>query len=115
MAAEDPVADDRSAAPADRSLAALRHRIRELATADGRFVVVCARTAVSPVPIDDYRFESRAVAADAAQYAVAYRERLRELDPRTPRSDPVVHEAPAGADPVSLDDVGDEKATPRDA
>lgn len=114
MAAEEPTeTDDPPTSPSVPSLAALRGRIAALATTDGRFLVACTRTGVSPVPIDGYRFESRRVAAEAAQYAVAYRWRLRELDPRTPRYDPVVHEASAGAGPEPVRSDGE--AAPRDA
>jgi hypothetical protein len=74
------------------TLGELRLRIEALATRNGRFLVACARTGESPVPGDGCRFPDRETAAEAAQYVIAYRERLREMDPRTPRYDPVVHE-----------------------
>ncbi|GAB3689058.1 hypothetical protein GCM10028857_23970 [Salinarchaeum chitinilyticum] len=88
-------AGDPSDSPA--TLAELRERIRELSTVDGEFVVACARTGESPVPIDGYRFPDRETAAQAATVTIEYRERLRRLDPRTPRYDPVAHELPVEA------------------
>lgn len=93
--------DDPDAAP---TLAELRLRIQALATADGEYIVACARTGDVPVPVDGYRFEERATAAEAARYASEYRAQLRQLDPRTPHYDPVVHEV-VEDDRVGLPDI----------
>lgn len=75
-------------------LAEIRARLEGLATPDGRFVVACARTGERPVPVAGLRFADRATAAHALDLASSYRETLAEYDPRAPRYDLVVHEAP---------------------
>ena len=80
------------------SLRSLRARIESLATSGGRFGVACARTGVTPVPIDGLWFESREDAGLAVDLAAAYRARLRRYDPTVQRHDLVVHECPLAVD-----------------
>ncbi|MFB6119945.1 MAG: hypothetical protein ABEJ68_02375 [Halobacteriaceae archaeon] len=79
-----------------RTLTDLRNEIASLATPDGAFRVVCARTGERPVPSADLRFPNRETAAEAAVLTEQYRATLRRYDPRLPRHEPIVSEAPAG-------------------
>jgi hypothetical protein len=68
-----------------------RRRIESLA-GEGRFVVACARTGESPVPVAGLHFPDRRAAATAARLTAVYRAKLGAWDPETPWRDPVVHE-----------------------
>jgi len=96
-----------------RSLRSLRARVESLATTDGRFVVACARTGVTPVPLGGLWFESREDAGLAARIASAYRARLRRFDPAFEHHDLVVHECPTAS--VTATAAVDEGAPQRDA
>lgn len=92
----DSESRDGSTGPA---LETIRERLESLAVPAGAFVVRCARTGASPVPVEDRRFADRSTAARAARLTSAYRARLRQWDRRTPYCDPVVHEEPVGDEP----------------
>ena len=77
----------------------LRRRIEALAAPGGEFRLACARTGERPVPAADLRFDDRPSAERAARLTRAYRDRLREWDPRTPYHDVTVHARPPDADP----------------
>lgn len=77
----------------------LRRRIESLAASGGEFRLACARTGERPVPAADLRFDDRASAERAARLTRAYRDRLREWNPRTPHYDVTVHGRPPDADP----------------
>lgn len=68
-------------------LSAIRSRIKQLATTDGEYVVVCGRTGQQPVPVDGLAFPDRATAAEAAQTAMTYRALIRDYDPQAPLYD----------------------------
>lgn len=68
----------------------LRVRLHALATDEGSFAVVCARSGERPVPIDDLSFSDRRAAREGACLATQYRSRLRRYDPRVARHDLVV-------------------------
>jgi hypothetical protein len=70
----------------------IRERIDELATADGRYYVVCGRTGNRPVPAASSRFPDRATARTAARATGQYRRALRRYDPRVPHCDLIVCE-----------------------
>lgn len=75
-------------------LSDLREHVECLASETGEYAVVCARTGERPVPVADHRFDSRAVARDAARTAERYRARLRRYDPRVAVHDLVVCRQP---------------------
>jgi len=77
------------------TLIELRERIDELATADGRYRVVCGRTGDRPVPATGSRFPNRETARAAAEATEQYRRALRRYDPRVPHCDPIVCEVAA--------------------
>lgn len=72
------------------TLARLRRAVEAAASANGDYVVRCARTGVRPVPVSGRRFSSRDRAVVAASLATRYRARLRGYDPATPVYDLVV-------------------------
>jgi hypothetical protein len=74
------------------TLARLRRAVEAVASADGDYVVGCARTGFRPVPVSGRRFASRGRAAVAADLAARYRARLRRYDPATPVYDLVVRD-----------------------
>ncbi|RZH68968.1 DUF7551 domain-containing protein [Natrinema altunense] len=77
----------------------IRTHIERLASDDGEYYVVCARSGERPVPVAGQRFATRTDAADAAQATEQYRAALRRYDPQLPFYDPVVcQERPANAD-----------------
>ncbi|AFO55636.1 MULTISPECIES: hypothetical protein [Natrinema] len=77
----------------------IRTHIERLASDDGEYYVVCARSGERPVPVAGQRFATRADAADAAQATEQYRAALRRYDPQLPFYDPVVcQERPAATD-----------------
>jgi len=80
-----------------------RRRIESLASEDGEYYLVCARTGDRPVPVETLRFRDRLLARAAATLTEQYRARLRRYDPRLPVYDLVVcqtaeHEAVRGTD-----------------
>jgi len=78
------------------TLGKLRTQIESLATADGDFCVLCARTGVRPVPVTNERFPDRETAEQAAETATNYRAVLRRWDPRAPWYDFIACEIPEG-------------------
>ncbi|MFW6436619.1 MAG: DUF7551 domain-containing protein [Halococcoides sp.] len=68
----------------------LSTHIDALASDDGTFVVVCARTGDRPVPVTGARFEQRSVARRAARAAEQYRAALRRYDPQVPHCELIV-------------------------
>jgi hypothetical protein len=72
------------------TLAELRERVDALASADGAFYLVCARTGARPVPAAGRRFAARATARSAARAVERYRATLRRYDPRVPSHDVIV-------------------------
>ena len=77
------------------SLETLRRQIAERATDDGRFYVACAETDERPAPLSGKRFPT-----EAAEFAEAYREILRESDPELPERRFSVYER--GGDPLTM-------------
>lgn len=75
------------------TLRELRERIEALATEDGRYRLVCARTGERPVPVEDKRFPDRETADRAATATERYRAALRRYDPRAPFYDVIACEA----------------------
>jgi hypothetical protein len=82
------------------SLEALRRQIAERATDDGIFYVACAETDECPAPLSGKRFPTEAAAGEAADFAAAYREILRESDPELPERRFSVYER--GGDPLTI-------------
>ncbi|MGQ3412733.1 DUF7551 domain-containing protein [Natrinema sp. LN54] len=81
------------------TLREIRHHIEQLASDDGSYYVVCARSGERPVPVAGQRFATRTDAADAARATEQYRAALRRYDPQLPYYDPVAcQERPADAD-----------------
>lgn len=78
------------------TLRELRERIGDLATEDGPYRLVCARTGERPVPDADKRFPDRETADHAATATEQYRATLRRYDPRAPYCDVIACEATAG-------------------
>lgn len=78
------------------TLRELRDRIDDLATEDGPYRLVCARTGVRPVPADAKRFPDRETADCAASATEQYRAALRRYDPRAPFYDVIACEATDG-------------------
>ena len=76
----------------------LRRWIEALTAPGGEFRLACAHTGERPVPAANRRFDDRASAECAARLTRAYRDRLREWDPRTPYYDVTVHEHSSDAD-----------------
>lgn len=72
----------------------LREYIESLASASGRYSLVCGRTGISPVPADGLCFENRAVARSAGRATEQYRATLRRYDPQLPYYDVIVCENP---------------------
>ncbi|WP_267643600.1 DUF7551 domain-containing protein [Haloarchaeobius amylolyticus] len=79
------------------TLTAIRDHVEALASDDGDYVVVCARTGERPVPTGSMRFETRSLAERAAQAAMQYRTRLRRYDPTLRYHDLIACEARGGA------------------
>ncbi|WP_058365030.1 DUF7551 domain-containing protein [Haloparvum sedimenti] len=67
----------------------VRGHIESLATADGEYVLRCARTGDRPVPTTGLRFPSRPTARAAAKATEQYRAALRRYDPQVPFHDVV--------------------------
>ncbi|AEH36141.1 DUF7551 domain-containing protein [Halopiger xanaduensis] len=94
------------------TLREIRDRIEQIASEDGEFYVVCARSGERPVPVAGKRFPTREAAVDAVRATEQYRAALRRYDPQLPFYDPVVCQvgrdaaadpappAPSAADPV---------------
>jgi hypothetical protein len=72
------------------TLVELRERIEALASADGAFYLVCARTGDRPVPSTGMCFETRETARRAARAVEQYRAALRRYDPQFPHHDVIV-------------------------
>lgn len=78
------------------TLVELRSQIEALASDEGRYYLVCARTGERPVPADGKRFLGRTAARQAARATEHYRATLRRYDPRVPCYDVIVCEATEG-------------------
>jgi len=77
----------------------IRSAVEELASEDGSYYLVCARTGDRPVPTGDLRFANRVSARAAATATEQYRAALRRYDPQLPYYDVVACEAgESGAD-----------------
>ncbi|MFC6755471.1 MULTISPECIES: DUF7551 domain-containing protein [Haloarcula] len=76
-----------------RTLSDIRARLEDLSVAVGPFRVVSAKTGDGPFPVTGLQFPDRAMAAEAATVASAYRRALRRYDPRVTVHDLVVTEA----------------------
>lgn len=79
----------------ERGLCTLRERLESLACDRGEYYLVCGRYGDRPVPATGCRFESRAVAQQAADVTERYRATLREYDPQLPQYDIIVCQTPA--------------------
>ncbi|WP_226482274.1 DUF7551 domain-containing protein [Natrinema amylolyticum] len=87
------------------TLREIRQHIERLASDDGEYYVVCARSGERPVPVAGQRFATRADAADAAQATEQYRAALRRYDPQLPFYDPVAcQERPVDAGRTESDE-----------
>ncbi|MFD1565366.1 hypothetical protein ACFR99_17660 [Haloarchaeobius amylolyticus] len=80
------------------TLREIRRSIERLASNDGEYDVVCARTGEQPVPVAGRRFATRPDAADAARATEQYRAALRRYDPQLPVYDPIVRQTRAGTE-----------------
>lgn len=96
-----------------RTLAELRTSIERLASPDGEFYLVCARTGDHPVPSVGMRFTDRATARRAARAVEQYRTALRRYDPRFPYYDVVVSQGESTQSPTDGRTAGD-PSTPTD-
>ena len=74
------------------TLREIRQHIERLASDDGEYYVVCARSGERPVPVAGQRFATRPDAADAARATEQYRAALRRYDPQLPFYDPIVRQ-----------------------
>jgi hypothetical protein len=72
------------------TLIELRERVESLASDEGTYYLVCARTGERPIPTAGLRFERRATARNAARAAEQYRTALRRYDEQVPYRDLVV-------------------------
>ncbi|ELY65123.1 DUF7551 domain-containing protein [Natrinema versiforme] len=94
------------------TLREIRHHIERLASDDGSYYVVCARSGERPVPVAGKRFSTRTDAADAAQATEQYRAALRRYDPQLPYYDPVAcQERPADAADTADEKTDDDRRT----
>ncbi|OLZ42320.1 hypothetical protein A6E15_15700 [Natrinema saccharevitans] len=102
------------------TLREIRHHIERLASDDGEYYVVCARSGERPVPVAGQRFPTRTAAADAVRATEQYRAALRRYDPQLPFYDPVVCQERVGEDstttasrpaPETAEPRGDESAS----
>ncbi|MDS0296255.1 DUF7551 domain-containing protein [Halogeometricum luteum] len=96
------------------TLVEIREHVEALADDEGEFALVCGRTGERPVPVAGRRFESRAVARNAARAAEQYRTALRRYDPQLPFYDLVVCQR-VGAPGRPRTDAANGKRTPFDA
>ncbi|ELZ19131.1 DUF7551 domain-containing protein [Natrinema limicola] len=80
------------------TLREIRRSIERLASDDGEYNVVCARSGEQPVPVAGRRFATRPDAADAARATEQYRAALRRYDPQLPFYDPIVRQTQAGTE-----------------
>ncbi|WP_408959943.1 hypothetical protein [Natrinema sp. 74] len=76
------------------TLREIRDHIERLASDDGAFYVVGARSGERPVPVAGHRFATRTGAAEAARATEQYRAALRRYDPQVPFYDPIVCQEP---------------------
>jgi hypothetical protein len=95
------------------TLREIRQHIERLASDDGAYYVVCARSGERPVPVAGQRFATRPDAADAAQATEQYRAALRRYDPRLPFYDPIVCQARAADANESSTANGDRRQSNR--
>jgi len=79
------------------TLREIRRSIERLASDNGEYDVVCARSGEQPVPVAGRRFATRPDAADAARATEQYRAALRRYDPQLPFYDPIVRQTRAGS------------------
>jgi len=79
------------------TLREIRHSIERLASNDGEYEIVCARSGERPVPVAGQRFTTRSDAAAAARATEQYRAALRRYDPKLPWYDPIVRQTQADA------------------
>lgn len=92
------------------TLREIRHHIERLASDDGEYYVVCARSGERPVPVAGQRFATRMAASEAAQATEQYRAALRRYDPNLPFYDPVACQDRAVATPnADTDTDGDHR------
>lgn len=77
------------------TLVDLREHVEALASQDGEYGLVCARTGERPIPAAGMRFASRPTARAAARATEQYRATLRRYDPQVPYYDVIVQESPA--------------------
>ncbi len=82
------------------TLREIRDHIERLASDDGEYYVVCARSGERPVPVAGQRFPTRTAAADAAEATEQYRAALRRYDPQLPFYDPIVGQERSGEEPT---------------
>ncbi|WP_435098301.1 DUF7551 domain-containing protein [Halarchaeum sp. P4] len=80
-----------------RTLDEIRRRLDEYTDPEGRYYLACARTGERPVPSGERRYPDRERAAKAADLVDAYRDELRQYDPRLPHYDVIVRELPSPA------------------
>lgn len=79
------------------TLVEIREHVEAIASDDGAFSLVCARTGERPIPTAGLRFPTRAAAESAARATEQYRAALRRYDPRVPYFDVIVRQDPAVA------------------
>jgi len=88
------------------TLREIRRSIERLASDDGEYNVVCARSGEQPVPVAGRRFATRPDAADAARATEQYRAALRRYDPQLPFYDPIVQQTRADIEGQTSDTPG---------
>ncbi|MFA9416075.1 hypothetical protein [Natrinema sp. HArc-T2] len=86
------------------TLREIRQSIERLASDDGEYDIVCARSGEQPVPVAGRQFATRSDAADAARATEQYRAALRRYDPQLPFYDPIVRQTRASAEGHTYDE-----------
>ncbi|MDS0297802.1 hypothetical protein NDI76_03525 [Halogeometricum sp. S1BR25-6] len=94
------------------TLVEIREHLEALADDEGEFALVCGRTGERPAPVAGERFETRAVARNAARAAEQYRTALRRYDPHLPFYDLVVCQGVGARGRGRTDAVTGERAHP---
>ncbi|WP_254762362.1 DUF7551 domain-containing protein [Natrinema marinum] len=96
------------------TLREIRDHIERLASDDGAFSVVGARSGERPVPVAGHRFATRTAAVEAARATEQYRAALRRYDPQVPFYDPIVCEERStgggGGDTVDAESSGSDRS-----
>lgn len=93
------------------TLVDLREHVEALASPDGEYSLVCARTGDRPIPAAGLRFASRPTARAATQWTEQYRATLRRYDPQVPYYDVIVQESPTAPSANAAGEEGSASAS----